>query len=230
VTGWRWERGGVVVRATGGGLCVDAGDVALVVDAPRGVAEAVVDVLPRVHGVVVSSGRLASVRGLLGLLDALGPHRDDDAPLSVVAATGEERVGLLVEAWQKGWGRYPVLLDAVMPGEPVDVGDLTVTLSPLRRGEPDWRRSVVEPAAGFGVAVDVGGRRIVWVPAAAPDERVRRLCEGADLAVVEVGVIPWPRSDRALRPTLQDVAALTSGADEVWWVGDDGRALGPAAD
>jgi len=219
----------VDVSWIGGGLLLDTGSAAILVDAPVGAAEAVArhGLLHRLHGVVLSSGRMASVRGLLGVLHTLAPHRGEQSPLAVWAPAGEERAPGLVDAWQRGWERrYPVVLDAVHTGNSDRIGPFQVTFAPIQHGEPTWcAEGEVRAAPGAAVQIQVGTTRVVWVPGAAPTPAVRRACRHSDLAAVEVGVVAWPPSDTPWRMTLGDAIDATQDAREVWLVGDDGGIL-----
>lgn len=164
---------------------------------------------------------MGAVRGLLGLLEALARVRSGMLP--VWAPAGEERVPSLVAAWQRGWpDRYPVMLDGSLPGQPDQIGPFEVTYAGVHHGEPDWREDRIVAAVGSAVQVDVDGVRIVWVPGAAPGPSVRRVCTGASLAVVEVGVTPWPRSEKRWRMGVREALDGAQDAETVWLVGDDG--------
>ncbi len=226
-----WTRGGVTVRWLGGGLLVEHDGSALVVDAPPGVTGAIGDALPGVQAVLLSSGRLQAVGGLVELLVALEPHRRSGVPLSLRVPLGEERGVTIAEAWVRGWpDRYPLTLDAQLPGCVFDIGGLQVSTVPQRSGEPVWRTSEVCDQLAVSVRLQATGATVVWMSAAAPGPGVARACRGADLAVIEVGVLPWPRTEQRWRLSLTDAVEAGGEAGEVWLVGDDGRFLGGEAD
>lgn len=211
----RWMRGGLWLRHPEGGLLLDA---------PAGVVDALGADLPRVQAVVLTGDRTRSVVGLVPLLAALEPHRLPDLPVDLRFPLGAERGAMLAETWVRGWpDRYPLTLDAEPPGSRFDVGPFEVTTLPVRSGEPVWGRGEIERVFGVGVRVEIDGVALAWVPGAAPDRMVGRLCAAVDLAVVEVGVVPWPRSEVAWRLTERDAMEACADAAEVWLPGDDGR-------
>jgi hypothetical protein len=227
-----FERGDARVRWMGGGLLVEAGGEGLVVDAPAGLADALrrLGALGRVHGVVMSSGRMGGLRGLLGLLEELATVRRAEWPVAVWGPAGDERIPALVEAWQRGWpGRFPVALDGVQPGDSADLGAIEVSFLAIRHGEPVWgERPHVAAAPGCALRLVAAGLCVVYVPGAAPSASVARLCRGADLAIVEVGVREWPASDRRWRLSLAEALEAGAEAGELWIVGDDGALLSAA--
>lgn len=198
----------------------------VVLDAPAGIAAAVGPELASVRAVVLTSGRARSLSGLVELLEALAAHRDPDLPLTLHVPLGEERGAALADLWVQHWpGRYPLTVDAERPGATFEVGALTVRTLALRSGEPDWSAGSVRSRVAVGVSVRSGEARAAVLFGAAPEPGLERWCAGADLAVVEVGVVPWPRSDVAWRLRPDEAVAIGQGARELWIVGDDGQRL-----
>jgi len=220
-----FRKDGVAVWWIGGGLYAEADGEGLLLDAPVSAATALdgLGALPRLGSVLLTSGRARSVGGLVTLLCALERHRSD-VPLTLRSPLGEERGEALASAWTTAWpGRYPLLVDGFLPGEPFEAGPFDGETVPVRHGEPVWREGAVVAAIGVGIRVRAGGVTIAWVPGAGPDAAVRTACRGADLAVVEIGVEPWPGADRGWRLSIEDALAHSSDAGEVWIVGDDGQ-------
>lgn len=218
----------LVVHWLGGGLFLDRAGEGLLVDVPAGAADLLraAGALSSVRSVLLTSGRVRAVEGLVPLLCALEPLRDD-SPLPIRTCLGEERGPTLASAWTRAWpDRYPLLLDALAPGSEEEIGAFSIRTIPLRHGEPRWRTGTVEPAVAVAVRVTVPEGVIAWVPGAAPSPAVRRACRGADLAVVEVGVEPWPQTPEPWRLTLEEALRDADEAGEAWLVGDDGRFLG----
>ncbi|MFT6144581.1 MAG: hypothetical protein ACJARS_002713, partial [bacterium] len=71
----QWQRGDTTVRWIQGGLWVQHQHVGLVVDAPLGCCDALQDKLPIVQTIALTSGRIASLRGLLALLEGVSSAR-----------------------------------------------------------------------------------------------------------------------------------------------------------
>lgn len=223
----RWERDGLVVEWLGGAVWIEVAGSGVLLDVPPGAVERLGDRLPRLRSVGLTSGRVRAVGGLVPLLVELSRWRTGEVPLALRFPLGEERGAMLAETWVRGWpDLYPLTLDAEVPGSTFDAGDAVVTTVPLRAGEPRWRDGTVQPVTAVALRVEVAGRRVSWVPAAAPDGALRRAVAGADLAVVEVGRVAWPRADTPWRPTVEDAVALRDVVGELWVVGDDGRLVG----
>lgn len=199
---------------------------ALLVDAPNSCVPALEasGAIERLTTMVVSSDRTRSVEGLIGVAAAArraGRTRD----LTVVHPLTAERPSVLANAWSTGWPEGPgLMLDAVAPGGDIDWVGGVIRLVPLRVGEAV--NNGVRPVAGVGVVIDLDGGRVVWVPSSRPGASARRLAHGATLAVMEVGVLPFPRTEHPWRRSLGDALRDASGAADVWLVGDDGRRVG----
>jgi hypothetical protein len=219
-----WRQGDTTVRWLQGGLLVRWGDDAFVLDAPPAVVQALGADLPLVRAVVLSGGRASSVGGLVPLLSALAPHRDG-APLDLRLVLGEERGAALAETWVRAWGQpYPLVVDAERPGGVLELGPVEVELVPMKAGEWDWGEGRVRSRVQVALRVRTPDARLVWVPGSAPGTAVVRVCDGADLVVLEVGLEPWPRHEGRWRLTTAE-ALGAAGEAELWLVGDDGQPL-----
>jgi hypothetical protein len=220
-------RDDLVVRWMGGGLYLECAGQGLLLDVPAGAAERLgaQGSLGRLRAIAVSGGRIQSVGGLVPLLCALEAHRMPDLPLSIWAPIGEERTALLADAWSRGWpDRYPLSIDAEAPGGQFEVGPFSIRTEIVRRGEPRWRAPAsIERVIGVGFQVEAGTSRVAFVPGAARTGAVSHLCRGADLAVIEVGVRPWPSSEEAWRLTAVEAIGAAEEVESVWIVGDDGQ-------
>jgi len=222
-----WQRDELKVEWCGGAVYVEHAGSGLLLDAPRGVSDRLGARLSRIRAVVLTSGRAGSVCGLVSLLASLQPHRDH--PLRVFFALGEERGAGLAEAWVRGWpDSFPVDLDGVMAEATLDEGPFEIRLRELRAGEPRWRRDDVVRTYAHAVSVRTSSGHVVWVPSCAPTTHVSRATHGADLAVIEVGVTPWPRSSHRWRMSTSDAIRLC-GAEELWTPGDDGKLPAPTS-
>lgn len=221
-----FTRGDTAIHWIGGGLLVHHAGRSLLLDAPVNAAESCRRALPTLDTVVLSSGRMHSVRGLLALLEARSTQHP--GPLTVLSSASDERVPAIVEVWTRGWPeRGQVQLDGLLPGDAIELDDLRLALLPLTRGEVGPRG--VHAAPGCAVRLTTPDTSLVWLPAAGPGPVARRLCTGADLAVVEIGLQPWPSSERRWRLTTQEAIDAAQGAGELWMVGDDGRFVDPAS-
>lgn len=217
-----FRRGATEVRWLRGGLLVRHGPDAYVVDAPPGVGAWLGEDAAAVRAVVLGGGRMASVGGLLELLDVLAPHRGA-TPLDLRVLLGEERGATIAETWVRAWGApYPVTIDAERIGGRLELGSLEVELLPVRAGEPDWRHGTVRSRPQAAMRIHTPDAVIAWVAGAAPSAAVDRACAEADLAVVEIGVVPWPASEHAWRLTAQEAVRRAASARSLWVVGDDG--------
>ncbi len=227
----RWQRDGLVVQWIDGGLHLSAGGDGLLLDTPVHAATQLdAAALGGLRTVALSSGRAHSVRGLVALLCAMEPHRSPTVPLRLRFLAGEERGPMLAEAWTRGWGRYAVSIDVEQPGAVFDVGAMTVRTFALAGGEPYWGpRPGVDRITTLGFRVNVGDTVVAYAPAAAPTNAVRRLLDGAALAVVEVGAAPWPRSAHRWRLNLSEALMASSTAQDVWVVTDEGQFAGDEA-
>jgi hypothetical protein len=226
VTAAVFRRGAVEVRGCAGALWIARGGEAILLDAPSGVERAIFG-LPAVRGLLalaLSGGRIASVGGMLPLLCALDDARRDDAPLLVWSPMGDERPGLVLEAWNRGWPcRFGVTVESEAPGSEFTVGPFQVTTFPMRRLEPSVRSSSASgmsrgsgvPAAAAAFRVSVDGCVVAFVPGAANAGLVRHVCRGADLAVIEVGAL-----------SIADTIASVEKVGEAWLLGPDGELVG----
>lgn len=228
MTGRTWRREGLSVHLVGSGLYLDLRGDGLLLDAPGGVDERIdaIGALGRIRGIALSGGRIESVGGLVPLLCALEPHRLDQS-LPLRFPLGEERGASLADVWVRGWAEdQPLEISAEAPGSVLDLGPFSVRTFPIRRGEPRWRpQPHVIGASAVAFRVEVEGLVVAWVAGAGPGGAVRRACDGADLAVVEVGVKPWPPSDQPWRMSVADALTWSGTVETLWLVGDDGEAL-----
>lgn len=212
----RWLDGALHLHLPSGGLLVEA---------PPGIERALHEagLLAGLRTVVISCDRMRAMGGLLGLCSAITEIRGARPDLHLVHPLSCERVGVVADAWQRGWPEGLRLdVDGVVPGEPVELGgDASLMFVPLSLGE--LAGGTVRQVAGGGVRIELGGQVIAWAPAARPGTSLQRLCEGADLAVVEVGRRPGPETKPPWRPSLAEASQAAVGARAFWIVGDDGR-------
>lgn len=227
-----FQLGGLAAHWLSGGLYVEAEGEGWVIDAPASAAAglAAIGALPRVRGVVLTGGRVQSVGGLPALLCALEPHRPADTPLPIWSPMGDERGALLAEAWSRGWpDRFPLQIDTEAAGAVLELPPFRVHTFAVTRGEPRWKPSPsVFPESAAALRIEYGGLAVAVVFGAAPGTVVRHACRGAALAIVEVGVLPWPATDQPWRMTTEQAALAAADAAVVWMVGDDGRFALPA--
>lgn len=203
-----------------------SGPHGVAIDAPAGMAAAIGADLARLSAIVVTSGRARAIGGLIELLEATAAHRDPALPLVLHVPFGEERGAALADLWVQHWqGRFPLTVDAERAGVRFDAGGMQITTVALRAAEPDWAARDVVPRVAIGVIAEHAGARVAILLGAAPDPGLERHCAGADLAVIEVGVLPWPRSDVAWRLRPDQAIAVGAGARALWIVGDDGRRI-----
>ena len=87
-----------------GCVLVTTSEMTLLMDAPPSAISLVerIPVSAPIRGILCSSGRMSSVGGLLGVLDCISGH-DSDGVLPIYAPMGDDRPGLLVESWTRGW-------------------------------------------------------------------------------------------------------------------------------
>lgn len=223
-----FTRGETSVRWIHGGLWVQCQHVGLVIDAPLGCRDALKSELPIIQTIALTSGRMSSLRGLLALLEGVSSARRHPLGLTVLGPMADERAPALVDAWSRSWrDRCPVHIDGIGPGDETQCGPMTIQLNPVRHAELNGQFPLgVDSAHGCAAIITTPDVRIAWVPGAAPSSAVRRACRGTDLAVVEIGVTPWPETPQAQwRLTLQDALQASPEAGELWVVGDDGQPL-----
>lgn len=180
--------------------------------------------LSSVRAVALTSGRSPIVSGLLPLLCALEPWRAEDALLALHLPSLDERGAAIADVWSRYWPEsYPLGVDSERPGTAFEAGPVEVTTRSLITGE--LRRSGVQPMGAAGMILRTADLSVALVRGAAPLPSLQRWlsAEPIDLAIVEVGVLPWPRTDRPLRLRLDEAASLASKAGELWLVGDDGK-------
>lgn len=209
---WRacWVNGGLYVGNPEAGVLFDAPD-----GAGRALAAAGLD--PDV--VAFSGGRVASVCGFAGVV-AAAIARGRTRPLRVWSVVGEERASRLVDAVSAWDLPFPLIVDAEPPGATIAVGPLEVEVVALRRGEVRGNDVVPVPAVGFRVR---GPLDVAFVPGLGPGSRA--LCDGAELAVVEVGVVPWPANPERWRFSVDEAITAARRARQLVLVGDDGALI-----
>lgn len=194
--------GGLIVGIAGGR------GPTVVVEAPPGAGDRVGALDPDavVRGVLLTGGRWESVGGLLGLLHALADR--GQGALDVVHGLREERAGLLVDAWSRGWpGRLPIASDAIGGGETVGWGPLRVRT--LALVAPD----------GEGVIayrLETGSAGVAWVPSCRPGTRLAAFLRDVDLAVLvvgEAGGLDEPSAQAAARGAREVLCQTVGGAE-----------------
>ena len=220
-----FERGRLAVEWRNGALWVCRDGVAVLVDVPTGTVLG--PDAPRLQSIVLTSGRMQAIGGLLPVLAELEPHRRADVPLRIYCPLGEERAPALMAAWSQGWpDRTPLTLDSSFPGAQFEVDTLGFQTFSVRSGEVHWRSGRVDPRVAVALRIVAPEATVAWLPAAAPVAALKRICAGADLAVVEVGVESWPRTRDRWRLSVADALGIGEEAAELWVVGDDGS-MGP---
>jgi len=225
-----FEQGEVSVHWLMGAVGVCVGSDMLLLDAPPGVEQELSrrQLMGSVRAVGLSSGRVGSVGGLIPLLCALEPHRVTDAQLDLAMPIGDDRPAAIAEAWMKGWpDRFPLVIDCIRPGVGLDLGAFSVETMAVGRGQPQWCPNPdIRSIVGLAWRIRVLNTTIAWVPGAPASPIVQNACAGADLAILEIGVTPWPRTERRWRMTTVEALSRSADAAEVWLVGDDGRTAG----
>jgi hypothetical protein len=170
---------------------------------------------------------MRSIGGLVPLLGALEPSHGGGAAVTLQVPLGEERAATLAEAWIRCWpDRYPLSVDAVRPGASFELGPIAVATSAIRVGHVRWATGEVEAGLGVALRITTPDLTIAVVVGAAPDPALARVCAGADVAVIEVGRVAWPRTDVAWRLRTDEAAELGAGAAALWMFGDDGERVG----
>jgi hypothetical protein len=173
----RWSRGGLTVERIGGALWIEFDGTGMLIDAPAGTSYALGGRGTLLRSILLLSGRLERVSGLLSVLSGL--QRSEHVPLVLRFPASDERAATLAEAWQRSWGDYPVTLDMVAPGQVFDVGPAEVRSIALRHP-----RSGPPP---MGVQITWGGVAVSVLPQCLRDGAARSICRGADLVICELG-------------------------------------------
>ncbi len=203
-----------------GALRVSLGGYQILLGAPLAAVSRLGPSVDALDAVILPTGHLRLLDGLVPLLAS----RTTDRPLTVVSLVGEPRSMALVDAFSRGWPhRAQPEVDVFVAGQPIALGPTQLHTRPARAGEPHG--DAVSVVAGCGVRLTAAGQTIAFLPAVAPSRGWRAFVGQAELAVVEVGVRPWPPGQR---PWRHDTASAISAAREarrLWLVGDDGRPL-----
>jgi hypothetical protein len=170
---------------------------------------------------------MSSVGGLLPLLDAVHMTHSEHFPFTLRAPMGDERPGLLVEAWARGWpGRVSMGLDALYPGATFEMGSWHIQTFGIELGEAIYGSDPrIEACVGMAWRIEVNGQTIVWVKSCMPNRMISKVCKDASLAIVEVGVRPWPKSNHRWRLSTAEASQYGLLAGELWLVGDEGGPL-----
>lgn len=196
----------------------------MLVDAPEGIADALTThgLLQQTRTVVITSARASASGGLPMLLAALSAQ--PGPAIDIVHLVSDQRTPLWIQAWTQGCpdGRA-ISVDAVMPGMPMYIEDMTIQLVGMRLGE--LVAGAPRAVPGAALRAERQGDAVTWIPTCRPSTRITRLCQGSRVAVIEVGRVPWPSTDTPWRLSLQDAVVAAAGADDVWLIGDDRRRL-----
>jgi hypothetical protein len=216
----------IEVQWLGGALFVQSGSHTLLVDCPPGVEHYLEDRAGLIDTVVLTSGRSQAVGGLIGLLATINRYAKGARAVSVCGCVGEERGPALLECWLRDWDNALELhVDLTIPGSILELGGLTLRSWGVTHGEPIWSLNKVKPAVGVAIEINTGSTKVVWIPGAAPHPLLSRLCQGASLAVVEVGTSNWPSNSQSWRLTEEEAKRVSTSSRVVWLVDDEGRRL-----
>lgn len=212
-----------------GALVLSAGDVSILLDAPSDVSSFLeaTGVRGNIRGILCSSGLISSVGGLLGLLSGITADWSHGS-LPIYAPVGDDRLGLLVEAWTRGWPNgVPVSLDTLFPGASFSIGPIQVDTLGIQCPERLGVGSrMLEMKQGVSWRIQVGETTVLWAKACAPQPTLSSWCKGATLAILELGAdMTRNAADKAMVATSSQLSAYGMSADELWLVSHDGRAL-----
>ena len=176
-----WSRGALVVERvggeSGGALWLCAAGEGVLIGAPAGTAAALGDRVHALRSIVLLTGRLERVSGLVSVFARL--ERPSGVPLALRCPLSDERATTLAEAWQRAWGSFPVTIDAIAPGHPVELGAArlrTIALSDPAGGPPP-----------MGVSLDWAGSTVAVLPRCRADGAARSIARNADLVIAELG-------------------------------------------
>ena len=217
------------VRWIQGATVLEVGGDAVLLDAPLDAIPALIQdgVVARIRTVAFSSGATSALGGFIPLLEAMCRHHLPEFPFVFWGPMGEERPGLMIEAWSRGWpGRLSLGLDTILPGSRFEMGPFDVKTVGLEIGEPIWQPTPhVKAGQGLGWRFTYGQTTIVWVRTCTPSDALAHFCKDTTLAIIEVGVQPWPNTDRRWRLSVSDASQYGLSAQELWLVGDEGGPL-----
>jgi hypothetical protein len=230
-----YSQGSLYVRWLAGGLYIDSSGDALLLDVSEGMAARLHadGLLARVRGILLTGGRIHAVAGLLPLLCAMESCWSGGEPLVLCFPLGDERGALIADSWVRGWGqRFPVVLDGQQPGVSWEMGDFSISTLAVRQGELVYESSSHKPSIvghqGVAYRVQTPAGSVAFVPSTGgPVNALARLCDGVDLAVIEVGAKPWPSAREPWRLSFVQAVSVGSTARELWVVDDTGRVLQP---
>ncbi len=190
--------GGAVLRIRGRSVAFEAGE---------GMAAGLQpDDLRALDGLLVSSGAMADIAGLLPLLHARAAYPGE---LTLVHPLGDERVGALLEAWDRGFpGRLQVSDDAVHDDRARRAPDrgrrpASGRGRPRRAPAPrvPARRRVARPRPGLHGGLGPRARAVPRARCAASRRRSRGRERRDDGGPGRRGTLaPPPRRSRAVRP------------------------------
>lgn len=218
----RFRRGLTEVCWHEGAIVVSRGAEALLLDCPSGAAENIGSPLEILVAIALSSGRIEAIGGLPSLLCALQQHRGPAQALPIHFCLGEERAPTLASAWSQAFsGGFPLSFDAEIPGARFAEGEFVVSTCSVVHGEPNWSAKTVERNVGLAMRIDTPEMSLAWVPGAKATPALQQWCSGRDLAIIEVGVRPWPLTKQRWRMTTAEACSIGAGAGEIWLVGDD---------
>ena len=224
-----FENDDLQVHWLGGAVVLCVRDDVVLVDTPPGLVHILdkLDLIQGVRSVAVSSGKIASTGGLISIMDAMARHHSADFPFVLRGPIADERPGIMVEAWSRGWpDRFSIGLDGMIPGTNFQMGPFHVRTIGLEIGEPLYQpEAQVRGTMGLGWRFELGDTAIVWIRTCAPLDALARFCQDATLAILEVGVQTWPKSDRRWRLSVNDASRYGVLAQELWLVGDEGGPL-----
>ena len=201
-------------------------EMTLLMDAPPSAISLVerIPVSAPIRGILCSSGRMSSVGGLLGVLDCISGH-DSDGVLPIYAPMGDDRPGLLVESWTRGWPNgVSVCLDTLFPGGSFALRSMHVETLGIQCPErtPHASRDA-QMSVGMAWRVHVGHTTLLWAKSCAPQPMLSSWCKGVSLAILEVGDPHQATHSQNRAASESQLGAYGLGAEELWLVSDNGR-------
>jgi hypothetical protein len=214
-----WCGGGVLVRGT---------ETSLLLDCPVGVEHYLGELAGELDAVVLTSGRIQAIGGLIGLLESVSRHKRR-GELTIYSGLGDEKGPALVDCWTRDWrSAIDIHLDLSTPGRVLPIGGASVRTESVPHSEPLWCEERVVSTFGNALRVQIGATSIAWVPGAGRHPIIGRLCQGANLAIIEIAGVPWPAGGAGCRLTREEALRVGAMADAVWLVTDAGERVGTA--